>query len=115
MNKIEADRVQQTFNLGHQYEAAYDYFSSEQLRHLLLYLNQIQTELERTIAHYSLESTHDLLDDETPQIVRVFWFSRGIQDYYICVDGSGVIRAADHQTSKTLLRQVNAVIQSIRS
>ena len=69
-------------------------------------LDGVQAALEQQISDYALDLVHDLLDDETPQIVRTFWFSKGMADYYLCVDGRGLIRMVDDEMPEQLLDQV---------
>jgi hypothetical protein len=53
------------------------------------------------------------LDDETPQIVRTFWFSKGMRDYYFCIDGTGMIRAIEQKMPNHLFDQILSALNSI--
>jgi hypothetical protein len=53
------------------------------------------------------------LDDETPQIVRTFWFSKGIGEYYFCIDGTGMIREVEQAMPNHLLDQIISALDCI--
>ena len=97
MHKVSANQLQQQFTCHHDYEAAKAFFTDDELYRFLQLLDAIESQFQQCISDYALELTHDLLDDETPQLVRVYWFSKGMRDYYICLDGTGMIRAVDDQ------------------
>jgi len=106
MNKKNADRVKTKFSSEHQYQDALKVLSQQQVDDALTLLNSIQGALEATISDYALDLTHDLLDDQTPQIVRTFWFSKGLRDYYLCIDGTGLIRAIEDKMPDRLFDQI---------
>ncbi len=68
--------------------------------------------MRSNIADYSLDLVHDLLDDETPQIVRTYWFSRGMRDYYLCLDGTGLVRMLDQEMPTRLFNQIFEVLDA---
>ena len=113
MNKKNADRVKSKFSVEHQYQDALKHLTPEQLEGALEMLKTIQTALEQGISDYAIDLTHDLLDDEKPQIVRTFWFSKGIRDYYFCIDGTGMIRAIEQAMPYHLLDQIMSALDSI--
>ena len=106
MKKQNADIVKTKFSIEHQYEDALAYLTLEELITTLNCLDGVQATLEQQISDYALDLFHDILDDETPQIVRTFWFSKGMADYYLCVDGSGLIRLVDDEMPEQLIDQV---------
>ena len=112
MNKTDATRVQNQFTKPHQYQDALQFFSKEQLQTFLNLLGTFQDLLSSNIADYSLDLVHDLLDDETPQIIRTFWFSRGIRDYYLCIDGTGLVRMVDPEMPSRLFNQIFKVLDA---
>ena len=113
MNKKNADKIKTKFCIEHQYQEALEYLTPEQLSSALNILNSAQAALEQSISDYAIDLTHDLLDDETPQIVRTFWFSKGMRDYYFCIDGTGMIRAIEQVMPNHLLDQILRVLDSI--
>ncbi len=113
MNKKNADKVKSKFSIEHQYQEALEYLTPKQLENALSVLNAAQKALEEGISDFAIDLTHDLLDDETPQIVRTFWFSRGMRDYYFCIDGTGMIRAMDQSIPIHLFDQILRVLDSI--
>jgi hypothetical protein len=106
MIKTQASKLQKQFNIPHQYQAAVELLGENNLQNSLDLLDQIQNSLEQSISDYALDLVHDLLDDETPQIARVYWFSKGMRDYYLCIDGTGLIRALDRQMPDRLFDEV---------
>ena len=113
MNKKNADKVKRKFSIEQHYQEALGHLTREELDSALNTLTTIQTALEHGISDYAIELTHDLLDDEKPQIVRTFWFSKGIRDYYFCIDGTGMIRAIEQAMPNHLLDQIIRALDSI--
>jgi len=113
MNKKTADKIKTKFSIEHQYQEALEYLTPKQLDNALCVLNVAQGALEQSISDYAIDLTHDLLDDETPQIVRTFWFSRGMKDYYFCIDGTGMIRAMDQSMPNQLFDQILSALDAI--
>lgn len=113
MNKKTADEIKTKFSIKHQYQEALGHLTTEQLSNALNILNTTQAALEQSISAYAIDLTHDLLDDETPQIVRTFWFSKGMSDYYFCIDGTGMIRAMDQSMPNHLFDQILSALDSI--
>jgi hypothetical protein len=72
MNQTDAKQVQDKFSEPHQYQEALQFFSKEKLQKFLHVLDTFQDLLDSNIADYFLELVHDLLGDETPQIVRTY-------------------------------------------
>ena len=112
MKKTSADKIKRHFNISHHYQEAYKFFAQEELNNFLKLLSDIQYALENSISDYSLEISHDLLDDKTPQIVRVFWLSKGMRDYYLCIDGTGLIRAVDPEAPDGLFDQMMSALET---
>ena len=112
MNQSDAKEVQDKFTKPHQYEEALQFFSKDQLQTFLNALDTFETLLSSNIADYSLDLVHDLLDDETPQIVRTYWFSRGMRDYYLCIDGTGLVRSLDPEIPTRLLNRIFDVLDT---
>ena len=113
MNKKNADKIKTQFSIEHQYQEALGYLTPKQLGSALNVLNATQGALEQRISDYAIDLTHDLLDDETPQIVRTFWFSKGMRDYYFCIDGTGMIRAMDQSMPNHLFDQILSALDFI--
>ena len=115
MRKKSADTLKSKFAIKHQYEDALKLLTSEQVEGALTLLDSIQEVLEISISDYALDLTHDLLDDETPQIVRTFWFSKGLRDYYLCIDGTGLIRAVEDKMPDQLFDQIMSALDPFYS
>jgi hypothetical protein len=112
MSQTDAKDVQDKFSAPHQYQEALQFFSQEQLKTFLNLLDTLQDLLSSNIADYSLDLVHDLLDDETPQIVRTYWFSRGMRDYYLCIDGTGLVRMLDPEMPTRLFNEIFEVLDA---
>ena len=115
MWKHRADQLKQEYSTDHQYQAATEFFDDQELNRHLDLLTTIGDTLEQAICDYALDFTHDLLDPETPQIVRVYWFSKGLNDYYLCIDGSGLVRDVDEEMPSRLFRQIKVVLDTVYS
>ena len=115
MNKRIAETLKTKYGIEHQYENALKVLTSEQVKDALTLLDSIQEVLEISISDYSLDLTHDLLDDETPQIVRTFWFGKGLRDYYLCIDGTGLIRAVEDKMPDQLFDQIMSALDPFYS
>lgn len=115
MNKTTADALKTKYGIEHQYEDALKLLTPGQLDNSLTLLNAIQDALETSISDYALDLTHDLLDDETPQIVRTFWFSKGLRDFYLCIDGTGLIRAIEDKMPDLLFDQIMSTLDPFYS
>jgi len=115
MKNKSANAIKKKFGIEHQYEDALKLMSREQLSKALLLLDSIQEALEHSISDYALDLTHDLLDDETPQIVRTFWFSKGLRDIYLCIDGTGLIRAIEDEIPDQLFDQITSTLDPFYS
>jgi hypothetical protein len=113
MNKKNADKVKSKFSVEHQYQEALGHLTPAELDSALKTLNTIHAALEHGISDYAIDLTHDLLDDETPQIVRTFWFSKGMRDYYFCIDGTGMIRGIEQAMPNHLLDQIMSALDCI--
>lgn len=115
MNKRIAEKLKTKYGIKHQYQDALNLLTSEQVEDALTLLNSVQDALEISISDYALNLTHDLLDDETPQIVRTFWFNKGINDYYLCIDGTGLIRAIEGKMPDLLFDQIMSTLDALYS
>jgi len=115
MKKSKADALKTKYGIEHQYEDALKLLTPRQLDDALTLLAGIQDALETSISDYALDLTHDLLDDETPQIVRTFWFSKGLRDFYLCIDGTGLIRAIEDEMPDQLFDQIMSTLDTFYS
>ena len=115
MKKNNADALKTKYGIEHQYEDALKLLTPSQLDDALTLISAVQDALETSISDYALDLTHDLLDDETPQIVRTFWFSKGLRDYYLCIDGTGLIRAIEDKMPDQLFDQIMSTLEPFYS
>ena len=115
MKSPDAKEIQQKFSIPHHYEAALQFFSAAELQSMLSVLDALQVLLGDEIADYSLENTHDLLDTDTPIIVRTYWFSKGMREYYVCIDACGFVRTLDAEIPTRLSKQISKVLDALCS
>lgn len=115
MNKRNGDTIKTNYGIDHKYQDAFKLLTPGQLDDALTLLSAIQDALETSISDYALDLTHDLLDDETPQIVRTFWFSKGLRDFYLCIDGTGLIRAIEDKMPDQLFDQIMSTLDPFYS
>ena len=115
VKKEDADRIKCNYTVEHQYEAANELLGNQSVLEHLKYLDKIESSFTRGISDYALDLCHDLLDDETPQIVRVYWFSKGMRDYYLCIDGTGLIRAVDEEMPDSLFDRITSLLHTFYS
>ena len=69
-----------------------DYFSEEDLTAAINRLNCLTEVLEDEISDFALDKTSDYLDSsprgKSPEMVRSFWWSKGMSDYIVFIDSS---------------------------
>jgi len=103
MNKKDADEVKAEYNKEHAYELALEFLSREELEYQLATLDLVECVLEEEFPEYSLDTKHDLIDHEENVMVRVLWFSKGLKDYFLCVNGEAAIVGYDGDIPPDLL------------
>ena len=67
------------------------YISSNLLELKVQRLDAYTQALGSNISDYVLDRYDDLLGTEEPEIARVAWFRKGIDNYFICYNSSGHI------------------------
>jgi len=103
MNKKDADEVKAEYNKEHAYELALEFLSRDELEYQLSLLDLVEAVLEEAFPEYSLDTKHDLIDAEENLIVRVLWFSKGMKDYFLCINGEGAVVGYDTDIPSRLL------------
>jgi hypothetical protein len=69
-------------------------------------LNAIQSRLEHNITCASLEKAEDLYHEEIDEVVRAFWFSKGVRKAVIVVGANGYIHYYAHFTRKRISKHL---------
>jgi hypothetical protein len=113
MKSETAKRLQQAFNERLDADFALKYIPKTLFASYTKCLNQLQMVLERDISDYSLEMVSDLVDTETPQLIKAFWFGKGLNEYFCCVDGAGFIRGIDRKLPSRLLKQISSALDKV--
>ena len=78
-------------------------------------LDVLQAMLENCISCYAIEEDETLFDEEENELVRVLWFSRGMEKYSIVISPDGFIKATDEGTPLDLLMSVCNLILGFRT
>lgn len=114
MNKEAADDLKQRFSAIRTEVDPLEYMSSEVLEKSKQFLDFLEANLEIAISDYSLDESHDLLDIELGELVRTLWFSRGMEDTFICITPDGGIKAFDPEVSMGFLANVATALDELR-
>ena len=78
-------------------------------------LDALQAMLENCISCYAIEEDETLFDEEENELVRVLWFSRGMEKYSIMISPDDFIKATDGGTPIDLLMSVFNLILGFRT
>ena len=114
MKKEEADVLKREFNEGTSEEDALNFMSSESLEESQMVLEFLEKYLETAITDYCLDESYDLLDTDQGDLVRTLWFSRGMEDTFVCVTPDGGIKAMDPVIPMGFLSNIAKALDEIR-
>ena len=110
MEKALADELKAEF-ISSDIEAAnqsnaLDLMSEEELEDELEILNCFETWLEVFISDFALDCSHTLIDEDEKEMVRAYWFSKGMEDTFVCINPRFQIKGFDSDIPLLLLSQV---------
>tara|TARA_B100000003_G_scaffold129839_1_gene116395 strand:+ start:180 stop:602 length:423 start_codon:yes stop_codon:yes gene_type:complete len=110
MEKALADELKAEF-ISSDIEAAnqsnaLDFMSEEELEGELEMLNCFETWLEAFISDFALDCSHTLIDEDDKEMVRSYWFSKGMEDTFVCINPRFQIKGFDPDIPLPLLSQV---------
>ena len=114
MRKEEADVLKKEFNAGVPEADALDFMSSEVLEESHMVLEFLEKYLGTAITDYSLDESYDLLDTDRADLVRTLWFSRGMEDTFVCVTPDGGIKAMDPEIPMGFLANVATALDELK-
>ena len=119
MEKALADELKAEF-ISSEIEAAnqasaLDFMSEEELEDELEILNCFETWLEAFISDYALDCSHSLINEEEEEMVRAYWFSKGMEDTFVVLNPSFQIKGFDPDIPLPLLAQVVDSIERLRT
>ena len=114
MRKEEADVLKREFNAETASADALEFMSSDTLAESEQVLEFLEKYLGTVITDYSLDESHDLLDTDQGDLVRTLWFSRGMEDTFVCVTPDGGIKAMDPEIPLCFLAQVATALDELR-
>ena len=115
MKKDAADVLKYKFHNDMTNSDPLNYMCKEVLQDSTQILFFLEKYLEREISDYSLDESYDLIDTEEGNLIRAFWFSRGMEDTYICLSPLGEIKGIDREFPNGLLSQVTTVLEDIEA
>jgi len=113
MRKEEADVLKQGFRDTESTASALDFMSPELLEETEQVLDFLERYLGVLITDYSLDESHDLLDTEQGDLIRTLWFSRGMEDTFLCLTADGWIKAMDPEMPMGLLAKVATALEQL--
>ena len=113
MRKEEADVLKQEFSTGTSHADALEFMSSEVLEESTQVLDFLEKYLGTAITDFCLDDSHDLLDVDQGDLVRTLWFSRGMEDTFICVTPDGGIKAMDPEIPMKFLANVATALDEL--
>ena len=119
MEKAYADEMKAEF-VSSEKEAsnkksALEFMSEEELEDVLEILQRFGDWLEEYISDYALDCSHTLIDEESEDIVRTYWFSKGMEDTFVVLNPSFQIKGFDPDIPLPLLAQVAESIERLRT
>ena len=119
MEKALADELKAEFISSEIEEAnhvsALNFMSEEELEDELEILNCLETLLEEFISDYALDCSHTLVNEEQEEMVRSYWFSKGMEDTFIVLNASFQIIGFDPDIPLPLLAQVAEGLDEIKT
>ena len=113
MRKEEADVLKQGYRDTEPTASALDFMSPELLEETEQVLDFLERYLGVLITDYSLDESHDLLDIEQGDLIRTLWFSRGMEDTFLCLTADGWIKAMDPEMPMGLLAKVATALEQL--
>ena len=113
MRKEEADVLKQGYRDTEPTASALDFMSPELLEETEQVLDFLERYLGVLITDYSLDESHDLLDTEQGDLIRTLWFSRGMEDTFLCLTADGWIKAMDPEMPMGLLAKVATALEQL--
>ena len=119
MEKALADELKAEFISSEieeaNYASALNFVSEEELEDELEILNCFETWLEAFISDYALDCSHSLINEEEEEMVRSYWFSRGMEDTFVVLNPSFQIKGFDPDIPLPLLSQIADQIENLRT
>ena len=113
MKKAEADAIKSEFTKSPDYSHCLEFMSQEDIDRHLNHLELFQMMFEDEITDYCLDDSHDLMDEEDLSITRAYWFSKGMDDHFICLTGDGNIRTLSGEFPYDLLAHISHLMHSL--
>ena len=113
MKKEEADAFLKDWDEMDSSVKPLDYFSEMELESQKTILDWITIELESEIADYSLDRTIDTIEvADGLGYVRIMWFSKGMNDYYIALSSEAMFLGCDPEIPPSLIGDIHNVLMA---
>lgn len=106
MRKEDADLIKAEYSESTSSALVLEFMEKEDMQQNEFVLDFLETHLQTSISDYSLDDTCTLIDDENCCLVRTYWFSKGMNDTFICINPDGRIAGMDPEIPMHLLAQV---------
>ena len=90
-----------------------DYLSKEEIEERKRVLDAYQFALKHEITNYELELTDDLLDTDESDLIRIFLFNRGMEDFAVLIRPCGLVAALSPNLPNELLADVMETIADV--
>lgn len=113
MKKSVADAIKAEVKSVPDNDLYLQYMSKEEVERLLSNLSVFQLLFDIEITDYALDCHHDLFDSDEEGIVRAYWFSKGMEDHFICLSGDGEIESLSDEFPYDLLSQISILMDSL--
>tara|TARA_B100000035_G_scaffold257307_1_gene227405 strand:+ start:2822 stop:3172 length:351 start_codon:yes stop_codon:yes gene_type:complete len=112
MRKEAADAFKEKYRRFEETEPL-DFMTPELVKESEEMLDYLQEYLEENITDYSLDESHYLLDASEGELLRTLWFSRGMEDTFICITPEGCIKGMDPVMPMGLLAQIAKALEAL--
>ena len=106
MKKEDADLVKAEYSESTSSAQVLEFMERKDMQQNEFALDFLEMHLLASISDYSLDDTCTLIDDENCCLVRTYWFSKGMNDTFICINPEGQIAGMDPEIPMRLLAQV---------
>ena len=113
MKKEEADVLKRSSTQRPQC-GCLEFMSSDTLAESEQVLEFLEKYLGTAITDYCLDESYDLLDTDQGDLVRTLWFSRGMEDTFVCVTPDGGIKAMDPVIPMGFLSNIAKALDELR-
>ena len=113
MRKEDADLIKAEFSDETLISSLSEYVELPEIEKDEEVLDFLYYHLELNISDFSLDERCTLWDEERECVVGVYWFSRGMEDTFLCLTPDAQISAMDPDVPMHLLAQVATTLGNL--